>query len=178
MAAEAARKLDFEEFYSYGSAAPAREPFAIPEPKPAEIPELQEQPRAKEKQRGAASVQQPAISMFALLGSALVVILMLFVLLGQISFNEAASETVRLNAQLNELMDQQRRLEIVYESIVDMKEIERYARDELGMSRPDTDQVTVIQSAPGDRVEILKDGEDEQLVGFGSFISSLLEHLR
>jgi hypothetical protein len=104
---------------------------------------------------------------------------MLFVVLAQISYNEIASETVRLNAQLTELKEQERKLEISFESVIDIKEVERYARDTLGMSRPDADQVAIIQSIPIDRAVIIdSEGEEGILSGLGSFLSSLLDYFR
>jgi len=105
--------------------------------------------------------------------------LMVFVVLAQINYNEIASETVALNAQYTALLEQQRRLEISFESVVDMKEVEQYARDVLGMSRPEADQIAVVYSMPADRVEVLADdSSDDPLREFGSFISSLLEYFK
>jgi len=101
------------------------------------------------------------------------------VVLAQISYNEIANETVRLNAQYEALTEQQRRLEITFESVIDMKEVERYARDVLGMSRPETDVVAIVYVAPNDRVEVLGGASEEgTLRGLGAFLSSLLDHFR
>jgi len=103
---------------------------------------------------------------------------MIFVMLAQINYNEAAGEIVHLNAQLDRLTEQQRRLEITFESVIDMKEVERYARDERGMSKPEADQVAVIHNVPADRVEILDGSDEGALQGLGSFVSSLLDNFR
>jgi len=102
---------------------------------------------------------------------------MLFVILAQISFNEIAGETVMLNAQLSELAEQEKRLMIQFESVVDMKEVERHAKDVLGMSKPDAGQVAVIQTMRTDKATIVDSGGDKgALSGFGAFISSLMEY--
>jgi len=180
MAAEAARTLEYTESYFYGSAAPAREPYAEPAPRPIATPLPQERLRQREDAFDAEAAQKaPAISLFAVFGAVFAGILMIFVMLAQINFNAIAAETVRLNTQLGELMEQERKLSIQFESVIDMKEVERYAKDVLGMSKPDADQVAVIHAVRFDRAEIIDSGGDESaLNGFGSFISSLMEYFK
>ena len=182
MAAEAARVLDFTGVDYFGSAAPARAPYyepeIEPEIKPEQAPGVREHTRTRVRVKEAER-RAPGVSLFAVFGTVFAGVLMFFVVLAQISFSGVANETVRLNAQLDELMEQERRLEILFESAIDMKEVERYARDTLGMPKPDADQVIVIRSAPEDIAEILDSGREARPSGgFGSFISSLLEHLR
>jgi hypothetical protein len=59
-----------------------------------------------------------------------------------------------------------------------MKEVEQYARDVLGMSRPDAHQIIVVNSLPGDRAEVIGVDERGSLREFGSFISSLIDYFR
>ena len=175
--AEAARV--FDEF-TYGSAAPARETYAEPAEQ-FEVQSPQEILRRRERARAAAAAAQrtPVVSVFAVFGAVIIGVLMIFAVLAQVSYNEVASETVRLNAQIRSLEEQERRLEIAFESVVDMKEVERYARDVLGMSKPEAEQVAIIQSVQSDTAEIVDNGEKESaLRGFGSFISSLTEYFR
>jgi len=180
MGAEAARVLDFEGYYNYGSAAPARELFPEAAPKPLETPDVQERTRQRERAKAEdlAALKAPGVSLFAIVGSLFVAALMVFVVLAQISYIEAASETVRLNAQLSALAEQQKRLEIAFESVVCMKEIEQYARDVLGMSRPESYQMALIPNKASDRAEVLSTGETGTLRDFGSFMSSLLDYFR
>jgi len=179
MAAEAARVLDFDDRYYYGSAAPVREEYPEPAPSPREIPNVEERIRQRERAReAAAAANMPGVSLFAIFGSVFVAVLMIFVVLAQISYNEAVGDTARLSAQFLELTEQQRRLEITFESVLDMKEIERYARDVLGMSKPESYQLAVVHSTASDKAEILQAAESDALRGFGSFISSLLEYFK
>lgn len=182
MAAEAARVLEFQDEYYYGSAVPVRETFDEPLERPVETPSAQELLRQRQKAREAAEQRAKSalgVSMFAILGSVVVSILMVFAVLAQISYNEVANETTRLKAQISQLEEQERRLQITFESVVDMKEVERYARDVLGMSKPETEQVAVIQSVQRDTAEIVGTrAGDDTLRGFGSFMSSLAEYFR
>jgi len=180
MGAEPARVLEFPDDYIYGSAVPADVEYAETAARPLENPMLEERIRQRERARAAAAAQSvPAVSLFAVFGALITGILMVFVILAQINYNEIASETVSLNAQHSALLEQQRRLEISFESVIDMKEIELYARDVLGMSRPEPDQVAIIYSVPEDKVEVFDNGGDSgSLREFGSFLSSLLEYFK
>ena len=120
----------------------------------------------------------PGISIFAILGTIFVAVLMVFVVLAQINFNETASESVRLNVLINELSAKHRALELSFESAVDIKEVERFARDELGMSRPDAHQAIFINTAPRDTAMIMNSGEERGIQGFGNFLKSLTEYFR
>ena len=179
MAAEAARVIDFENEYYFGSTAPAREIFDVPETIPAEIPIPKERTIQRQRERAAAAAKSASgVSLFAIFGSILAAALMVFVVLAQINYNEAAAETVKLNNQLRTLTEQQRRLEITYESVIDIEEVERYARDVLGMSRPQADQIAILQSAPKDMAEILGESNESTLNGLGEFLVSLTEYFR
>ena len=188
MGAEAARVLDYDIGAYYGSAAPARVPYwkreEPIEAEPAQQEQENENIRTREnthaRQRASQVAEQKTmgVSVFAVFGAVLVGVLLVFVVLAQISYAEISAETVRLNAQLEELTEQERRLEIMFESAIDMKEVERYARDTLGMSKPDADQVAMIQAIRADTVEIIDAGEEDGIGGFTSFISSLLDYFR
>ena len=179
MGAEAARVLDYTGSGYYGSAAPARAPFAEPVEKPVDIPVPHEQTHPKENVREAGARNAPSLSLFAVCGTIFASVLMVFVVLAQISYSEIAGETVRLSAQMDELIEREKRLEIAFENSIDMKKIETVARDTLGMSKPDTDHAAIILSMPIDSAEIITGGGSRDgLTGFGSFISSLLEYFR
>ena len=179
MGAEPARALDYSGSAYYGSAAPVEIPYSKPIAWPADMPVYKEENRPWERAKEVAVQSAPAISLFALFGAVLAGVLMIFVVLAQISYAELAGERVRLNAQLEELTEQQRKLEIEFESAIDMKQIEREARDTLGMSKPESDQIAIVRSLPVDSAEIIKiEGTEGTLSGLGSFISSLLEYFR
>ena len=179
--AEAARVLEFPEEYQRGTAVPvpAGTGYAEPAIRPEDIPSLEERARRSERARSAVAPQGfRMVSLFAIFGSLLASALMVFVVLAQISYNEIAGETARLSAQFTKLEDQQRRLEITFESVIDMKEVERYARDELGMSKPDADHIAIIRNAQTDKIEVVANTQSDPLHEFGAFISSLLAYLK
>ena len=180
MGAEPARVLDYTgSGYSgyYGSAAPVEVPYERPFSVPEDMPVPHEETRSPERAEESVVQNTHSVSLFALFGAVFAGVLMIFVVLAQINYAEIAGEIVRLNTQFDELSEQQRRLEIEFESAIDMKEIERYARDSLGMSKPETDQIAIIRSMPVDSAEIIRsEGQKDTLSGLGSFITSLLEY--
>jgi len=171
-------------YYNYGSAAPALETFADAETKqmPTLVPKTpvkKEKAKRLEKIKAAADAKTaPGISVFAVLGTLIISVLMVFVVLAQINFNEAAGENVRLRVHISELTAKQRALELAFESVTDIKEVERFARDELGMSRPDTGQIVAISTTPRDTAVIIPVTEERGVRGFGVFLRSLTEYFK
>jgi cell division protein FtsL len=195
--AAAARAIKSPNGYNFGTAAPAYEPVfrrayePAYEPDAGPAPEITYEPEASpsaapkprkrnltRQQRLKAQRRTSGVSLFAMVGSLATAILMILVILAQISYNEVTTETIMLNRRLRELTEEERRLRITFESVIDMKDVEQYARDVLGMSKPESDQISVIKSNPQDKAEIVADSEDGQLKGIGSFLSSLLDYFR
>jgi len=177
--AEAARVLDYE-YYSHGSAAPAREYTQEAPTRTVENPHSQERTRQRERARAQAAAENAhGVSLFAIVGTVVVAALMTFVVLAHISYFEISSESARLDAQLSALNEQHRRLEITFESVVCMNEVERYARDVLGMSRPGAGQVGIFVGTASDSAQVLAIPNNSSAIrDFGSFLSSLLEPFR
>jgi len=179
-------------YYTYGSAAPTIKAMVEAETRRIYTPDIDtsgvkekirklEKPRkvkASPKVKTTSEKASPGISVFAILGTLFVAVLMVFVVLAQINFNETASESVRLNIHRKELAERYRALELTFESALDIKEVERFARDELGMSRPDTEQIVIISSAPRDNAIVLNSSNQQGLQGFADFIKSLTEYFR
>ncbi|MCL2408699.1 MAG: hypothetical protein FWC96_03690 [Oscillospiraceae bacterium] len=181
MAAEAARttgyaRTGYARGLDYGgTSAPALNPPAIPAPIPQERAIPVPRPIRKPQQKNAYSV-----SLFAIFGTVIIFVLLIFILLAHVYHTGVLTETGRLNSQMNELLEHERRLEIDFMSRINMVEIERRARDELGMSLPDEGQIIVLQSAtPQGRAEVIEaEYEESTWRGFGAFLSSLLEYFR
>ena len=177
--------------YNYGSVAHALDAVAEAgaETKRIEMPPIKHT-RIKDRARAegrlrrsenagpAMSKRVPGISVFSVFGTLIVSVLMVLVVLAQISYNEAASESVRLSAQVMELTEQHRVMELAFESSINIKEVERIARDELGMSKPDASQVVVIRSEPRDYATVVQNEEAEGEQGFVEFIRSLTDYFR
>ncbi|MCL2080218.1 MAG: cell division protein FtsL [Oscillospiraceae bacterium] len=118
------------------------------------------------------------VSIFAVLGTIVISMLMVLVVLAQISYNEAAEEAVRLSSELRFLKEKHRALELAFESSFDIKEIERIARDELGMSRPDATQLISVTTTPRDIAVVVSGEKTGGIEGFTDFIGSLADYFR
>ena len=160
--------------YRYGAAVPEYAPDLPkrPEPQPEAIP------AARPRENARTAVQGYSISLFSIFGTALVLVMLLFVVLAHLSFDTALDENLKLEKRLAGLEQQETRLKIEFESAFDLNEIERYAIEELGMVKPAADQVSVIDSAPKDRAVVIAPEKEEGIKGFGAFISSLLEYFK
>ena len=147
------------EKYIHGSAAPAFEFDSesikefIKSPVPSENIDL-----APKLIHTPSRVQQraPSVSLFAIVGFFAIAALMIFVMLAQVNYNEILRETARLSTHLDTLKEQQRVLSITFESVINMDEIERYAKDVLGMSKPEAEEITLMRTQPIDKIEIFE----------------------
>ena len=175
-------------YYNYGTAAPTIQAMVDAETKrlhksiEEDVAAFEEQERRREKAKVAnaktAKAEKSAsrISVIAVLGTLFVAVLMVFVVLAQINFNETAAESVQLNALLIELNERHSALELSFERAVDIKEVERFARDELGMSRPNEGQMILINSVPRDTAIVVHSEQERGIYGFGLFLKSLTEY--
>ena len=124
----------------------------------------------------AATAAAPSVSLFAIIGFFVVATLMIFVMLAQVNYNEVLRETERLNTHLSNLKEQQRVLSIRFESVVDMDEVENYAKDVLGMSKPESETQVVMRALPPDRVEVISyESDTKWWVEIGGYLSFLFD---
>jgi len=165
-------------------AAGAADAVADAETKRIQAPPVQ-RPPVKERLRGLGNAgvavvakRVPGISFFAAAGTLIVSFLMVLVVLAQINYNEAASESARTDMQLRELAEKQRILELSFERSIDIKEVERFAKDELGMSRPDAAQIILISAEPRDSATAINTEEERGAQGFVEFLKSLTDYFK
>lgn len=67
---------------------------------------------------------------------------------------ELTAQNDRLNelrAELSEAREESTRLRIEYESLFDLAELEEYAKNVLGMKKPDSEQIIKTEISAGDR---------------------------
>ena len=159
--------------YVHGSAAPAEQVYDTP-PEHIYAPKPQIAPRPRRQERNTHGV-----SFIAVMGSMIAAVLLILVILAQISYIEVTRETSRVNSELRELSQQRRRLEIQYESVINMQDVERFARDVLGMTQPSGVTAAVVLGTAQDRAVIIENEQNEdRLADFGRFVSSLFDRFR
>lgn len=152
-------------------AKPIRQPAVKAEPKPAARPAAKTAPRMQKSY---------GISLFAITGFIVVAVMMVFVLLAHIRYNDITSETVRLQARLDELTEQERKLKIEYEKAFDVNNVEQYATNVLGMSKPDDSQVCIVQTTVYDKAVVVSQEKDETLKpeSMVAFLASLVSYFK
>jgi len=135
--------------------------------------------RRVRRKKAAVELKAPSgISVLAVFGTILVAGLMILSILAQINYNEAAIETARLSVEVRRLNETHRALSLAFESSINIREIERIARDELGMSRPDATQVITLNTRPRDRAFVVMPEYEDEQGGFIYFITTLFDYFR
>lgn len=83
----------------------------------------------------------------------------------RIELAEQSDLSVSLRQQLDSSQEENRRLRIRYESGIDLDELEDYAKNELGMQRPDKSRIKKIDTETQDKAIVLSDSEKRNTVG-------------
>jgi len=152
---------------SYPERAPQRE-----RGQPGEAARTKTRTRTKAKRRA-----KQGVSKFAVLGCLTVGILMLFVVSFHMQLTMLSAEMVQLERQMAGLRDDAVYLTAVHEHAFHPAEIERFARDELGMVDATPSQMVNIGSAvTGDVAEVLW-AEETVSMGFFQRMSGTFESL-
>jgi cell division protein FtsL len=96
--------------------------------------------------------------------------LLLGVLVSEIQLREVSAQTSALRTQVAELQSEQDALTAEYETALNLTEVEDRAINELGMSKPASEQIQYIDADTEDKAEILS---DDQGSGLGNFFRSI-----
>lgn len=99
-----------------------------------------------------------ALTALLAIAAACLLIKTLFV---RIELTEQNDINVELEAQLNELEEENRRLQIEYESQIDLAELEDRAENELGMQKPNGSQTIEIDTDTQDKALIFDETKDK-----------------
>lgn len=135
--------------------------------------------QVKTKTFKVAKPQKQGVSLFAVVGFAIFVIMMVFVLAAEIQLTQIIDETAQLESRIKELEVQEARLKIEYESTFNLTEIEEYASKKLGMVRKTSENMVFLKETDADRAVIIeneKTGNESFFDGLKSFLASLLEY--
>jgi cell division protein FtsL len=157
----------------------ACEPERIPEIKPARQPAVKAEPKPVPKTAHRAQ-KSYGVSLFAVTGFVVVAVMMVFVLLAHIRYNEITSDTVQLQSRLDELADQERKLMIDYEKAFDVNAVEQYATNVLGMSKLDESQVSIVQTTAYDEAVVVNPEKEETHASENmvTFLASLVSYFK
>ena len=137
LAYELTRPVEEEYFYSV-------DPSDLPQSPELEAPVAQAVP-----------VPRQAISPGAVIGAAVAVVMLVFLMLAQVRLSIANKDVLALENQVKSLQARQDDLEISYETAFNLTELEDYAVNELGMQKPRSDQIFYVNGSADDRIVIL-----------------------
>ena len=113
-----------------------------------------------------------------LLLTAAIVLMLIKTLFIRIELTRQNDINVSLERELSELKEENRRLSIRYESLIDLTELEDYAKNELGMKKPDISQIKKIDTETQDKSIILSETAETGKAGkIGDLISIISEAL-
>ncbi|MBP3654553.1 MAG: cell division protein FtsL [Oscillospiraceae bacterium] len=112
--------------------------------------EITEEQHTRRKKRGTALQQTIPV---AIVGFAVAAALMVLLLLTQSQLSQISFEISALEQELNELEIEQEKLRISHAEIYDLRRVEEYAVNVLGMIRPNPDQIHYIDTADDSRTE-------------------------
>ena len=118
---------------------------------------IKRKPEAKKKSSDKFRLNvSAALTALLAIAAACLLIKTLFV---RIELTEQNDINVELEAQLNELEEEKRRLQIEYESQIDLAELEDRAENELGMQKPNGSQTIEIDTDTQDKALIFAETE-------------------
>ncbi len=170
------------------SAMPAPlEPELLPVRKPEIRPAVSPAPRTAPKTTPTAtprtshkSQRSYGVSLYAAAGFVVAVVLIVFVLLAHVRYTEVTNDTVKLQSQLTKLNEQERKLKISYENAFDVNQVEQYATQKLGMSKPTESQIGTISATAKDKA-VVADGQNnpgKTKENMGTFLASLVAYFK
>ena len=140
-----------EKEYNYnGSAAYDVHATALPRPRPARLPEEKPLPKSRQAVR-----PRLVVAPLAMIGLAVVAILLLMVVYSYVQLYEAPARAGELSKAISAANATTEKLRSTYESRIDLAQIEERAK-ELGMMQPSTRQKVYLSIAGADHAEVLQ----------------------
>lgn len=138
--------------------------------------ESREEAKTREKVKKARTASRAVykISPVSVIGVLLLVGITVLMLLAYVQLTELSAETTKLKNQLSDLKTTNEQLVMAYESSFNLNEIEEYAKNTLGMVKPDASQVQILNIYNSDKAVILDGSGSLDVGGFESVLSFLL----
>ncbi len=115
------------------------------------------------------------LSFVTVVGVLIAATLVVLSLLVRSELSETSDRVAVMQERMVQLQEEERRLLIEYEYSLNLVEVERYAREELGMSEPAESQVLYIESGARDSSEVVEP-EDVEGDGIFAMFASFVEY--
>ena len=155
------------------------EAYELPErQRPARKERVREQEWIKEDTRSETREmvrQRLGVSPLSLMGVMCVIVLLTMMLLAQIQLTDISSTAADLEKQIAALELEQDKLTAEYETIFNLKAVEEYATDFLGMQLPSDDQIYYLTgvAAADKAVVVTQDSTDMFSTGLKDLLASV-----
>ena len=138
--------------------------------------------RAARRERAIeAAKNSQSVSIAAVAGFAVVALLIVMVLLSYVRLAEISADVTRLKSSITALESTQTKLSVEYEQVFNLNEIKEYATGTLGMTKLNDSNTLVFTIERQDRAQVLAQDDSRGLAVIAAareFISSLAEYLR
>jgi len=145
-------------------------------PRPATAP--QSERRRVSAKKAARRAARHRVPVFGILGAMVVGTLLLMIVLSHMQLSVISSEMAQLERQMSALRSESAYLQLAHEEAFSQAEVERFAREELGMVDITRGQMVFIGSGiSGDVAEILRVDETPSY-GLIAHVAGLFETLR
>jgi cell division protein FtsL len=136
-------------------------------------------PRARERERTATRARvRLAVSPAAFIGFGIAAVLLVFSLLGRVQLMQTSDEAVALSDRLAALQDEQSKLLIQYESTFNLTEIEKYAKNTLGMQKARGDQIFYVGGRVSDKAVVIAENKTGLMIRLYDLLDGIGELFR
>ncbi|MCL2568742.1 MAG: hypothetical protein FWE12_04815 [Oscillospiraceae bacterium] len=158
------------EYIEYEEPRRGERPRPAPDPSPERVggrvaARVKEEARANRRQ---------TVPVFGIFGCLLAGMLLLLVVLSHMQLAMLSSEIVQTERQMTNLRVEAVELLAVHEAVFSRDEVERFAREELGMAEATRGQVVFIgSSVSGDVAEVLRAEEPQSFYGMVDHVAGL-----
>ncbi len=156
--------------YDFGTAETYREErYERPRKRQVRQPEAREQAWIKEDVRSESreAVKRQGISPVSCLGVLCVMVLLILMLLAQIRLTDISSTAAALEDQIAALELEQDKLTVEYEKIFNLKDVEDYAVNTLGMQEPADEQIFYLTGVASEDKAVVITQEDTDMFSLG-----------
>ena len=137
---------------------------------------IKEETADQAREERIAARNRQGVSLLSLAGAIVVIVLLTMMLLAQIRLTDISNSAAALETRINELELEKDKLTVEYETIFNLKSVEEYATNILGMQEPEDDQIfylTGVTSADK-AVVITKNQTDMFGLGLEDLTGSLM----
>ena len=166
--------------FSYPGLYQDEEEYSAPREEPRRRQRLQPREWVKEDSRSEVRQERAVrtaqgVSVLSMLGAVTAVVLLTMMLLAQIRLTNISDTAAKLEEQISALELEQDKLTVEYEKIFNLKDVETYAVDMLGMQEPMNEQIYYLTGvASADKsVVVTKDDADMFSLGLRDIVSSV-----